>query len=546
LASEVKTYVDDKRVTGASQELCDTATRRAASFLSYLGEQDACRKRVPSSCRAGAWVGSVCHTDGNAVTVMVTTEKWAKAKDHVSHLLHIATTSNVYDYKELESIRGFLVYVIRTYPAFNPYLKGIHLTLDSWRLCRRSDGWKDVGVEFSHDLHHSLDHPSTVTGVPRLLLDLQALTTLFQPQHPPRRTVRTKEIAVVWYGFGDASRSGFGSSFLRPSGIRVRYGLWGRDLSHQSSNFCELRNFADALDYELEDQFPVLGSAVAPVSDMVRNDDLHGLEIFMFTDNIVAECAFYRGTSSNPRLFEPILHLKQLELSHSLQLHVVHISGTRMMAQGTDDLSRGAVRELDNPSFMVPLHLSALERDPRLPVWLQTWFPSNLETHILGHTDWYRLGHGICGNGSNHDGIWTPLLLSTNSLLVWHPAPAAAEAALKELCMSRHKRPWLRHVFLCPRLFMHTWRKRLFKFSDLVFNLSPGFLPAAWAANQHEPLVIGIFLPLRSSPPGLYKDMPFVFNVQERLRRAFATRDTTLHLILADLWLTPCLLDSRV
>lgn len=144
IAPDVKTYVDDKRVTGSTQALCELATRRAASMLTYLGEQDACRKRVIASCRARAWAGSMCHTDGGAVTVLVTADKWNKARGHIQHLLKIAESTNLFDYKELESIRGFLIYVARTYPAFTPYLKGIHLTLDSWRPGRRGDGWRDL------------------------------------------------------------------------------------------------------------------------------------------------------------------------------------------------------------------------------------------------------------------------------------------------------------------------------------------------------------------------------------------------------------------
>jgi hypothetical protein len=74
----------------------------------------------------------------------VTADKWNKARGHIQHLLKIAESTNLFDYKELESIRGFLIYVARTYPAFTPYLKGIHLTLDSWRPGRRGDGWRDL------------------------------------------------------------------------------------------------------------------------------------------------------------------------------------------------------------------------------------------------------------------------------------------------------------------------------------------------------------------------------------------------------------------
>ena len=45
-------------------------------------------------------------------------------------------------HKELQSDRGFLVYVTRTYPAMVPYLKGFHLTLETWRGGRDLEGWK--------------------------------------------------------------------------------------------------------------------------------------------------------------------------------------------------------------------------------------------------------------------------------------------------------------------------------------------------------------------------------------------------------------------
>jgi hypothetical protein len=45
-------------------------------------------------------------------------------------------------HKQLERRRGFLVYVAQAYPSLVPYLKGIHLTLDSWRSGRNEDGWK--------------------------------------------------------------------------------------------------------------------------------------------------------------------------------------------------------------------------------------------------------------------------------------------------------------------------------------------------------------------------------------------------------------------
>ena len=44
------------------------------------------------------------------------------------------------DYKKLESIRGFLLYLARTYTHMKPYMKGLHLTIDGWREDRDGEG----------------------------------------------------------------------------------------------------------------------------------------------------------------------------------------------------------------------------------------------------------------------------------------------------------------------------------------------------------------------------------------------------------------------
>ena len=86
---------------------------------------------------------------------MCTQDKWEKAQQYIARLQHVQETTNSFDFKELESIRGFLIYVICTYPAFTPYLKGVHLTLHSWRPNRDDEGWKMV-----HALHyHKNEYP---------------------------------------------------------------------------------------------------------------------------------------------------------------------------------------------------------------------------------------------------------------------------------------------------------------------------------------------------------------------------------------------------
>jgi hypothetical protein len=73
-------------------------------------------------------------------------------------------------------------------------------------------------------------------------------------------------------------------------------------------------------------------------------------------------------------LFDLILRLRLLEMNSDLIIHVIHVAGTWMMAQGTDGTSRGnksmgAMREIPVERFC-PLHQSAFEQSPELKSWV--------------------------------------------------------------------------------------------------------------------------------------------------------------------------------
>ena len=59
-----------------------------------------------------------------------------------------------FDHKDSEKKRGFLVHLATTYDWMKPFFKGIHLTLETWRGNRRSDGWKYSDSEWSRLLDH--------------------------------------------------------------------------------------------------------------------------------------------------------------------------------------------------------------------------------------------------------------------------------------------------------------------------------------------------------------------------------------------------------
>ncbi len=96
----------------------------------------------------------------------------------------------------------------------------------------------------------------------------------------------------------------------------------------------------------------------------------------------------------------------------------------------------------------VPLHQTALDRAPMLLPWLQSWAPATLLTPLTP-TEWFERGRGLTGGSTNDEGLWIPSE-STEKWFLWVPAPAAAASALQELCLSRQKRPYLGHIFVCP------------------------------------------------------------------------------------------------
>jgi hypothetical protein len=557
LAADMITYVDDNRPVAPSARACRQLARRIASRLCYLGEQDAARKRSAPSLRAGAWAGAVVHTDGSQVCVQTTVEKWGKAQLIIQELTHLLQTREQLPFKLLEQHRGFLVYLGRTYPSMVPYLKGLHLTIDSWRPNRGMDGWRDDSVQ---QVQSALGIPPSgvctapdlVTPVPRLSADLEALGKLLSPMNPPRRILRIASRAKVYtalYGFADASGSWFGSCFTSPDGIHYKYGLWGDYLAGYSSNFKELFNVTTALEDEVGrmsfTQLTQLTTALELEASQSPSLPHSPVEIFIFTDNAVAESAFFKGTSSNHTLFELVLRLRKLELHSGIRLQVVHVAGKRMLAQGTDGLSRGSLFEGglhqgDLLSF-VPLHLSALDRSSGILSWLRAWIPSNLTLKTLTPFEWYFTGHGVVNGSGNSDGVWLPGTLprSQTTVFIWAPAPAAADAAIEQLAYSRHKRPWLWHVFLCPRLMTNLWRKRLLKIADVTFSLPVGVREKVWSANMFEPLTVGLLFPFLPHPPWLCRYTPTFLELEGQLRAVWQNPQGAEWPLLRQLWNGP-------
>ena len=342
--------------------------------------------------------------------------------------------------KDLERYTGFLNHLTMTYEDMTPFLKGFYLTLNSWRPKRDADDWKMTDkswmeclvvqlengsiseAEYQNELHiHSEKGcPVEVTASTRLGDDVRALKSLFDSESVPETNLRSKNVVTVIYGFGDASGTGLGATFTCGSGFSFRIGVWGPDESDQSSNWREFTNIVESLE------------------DEVKSGNLEHSEVFMFTDNSTVEAYAVKGSSSSIKLWRLVVRLRALSTLNNVKIHIFHVAGTRMIAQGTDGVSRGFLGEGimagDAMKSFIPIHLSALSRSSGLETWIKSWSSDSLIT--LETRGWFDRGHDIEGFRSSWDDFERPEL-KEGRVYLWSPPPFVADVGIAELRKAR-------------------------------------------------------------------------------------------------------------
>jgi hypothetical protein len=132
IAADVLTYIDDARPTGPSEEECWQAARKYTSTCNHYRVQDTPRKRRPPSMTAGAWADTVIHTNMDQLCVKVTQTRWEKTCKMVRDIRQEFSdrrkegravrsaggwgSAGGLNHKQLDRLRGFLVYVAQAYP----------------------------------------------------------------------------------------------------------------------------------------------------------------------------------------------------------------------------------------------------------------------------------------------------------------------------------------------------------------------------------------------------------------------------------------------
>ena len=135
------------------------------------------------------------------------------------------------------------------------------------------------------------------------------------------------------------------------------------------------------------------------------------------------------GSSRSENIYDLVVRLHCLCMRYRYQVRFVHVSGTGMIGQGTDGLSRSSLyEEVMNGKPMLsflPLRESALKRYDPLGGWIEQW-DSELgrSVEILDPEGWFGRGHENDGGLDNIYGGWIPKFRPVT--FIWSPPTAVS------------------------------------------------------------------------------------------------------------------------
>ena len=338
---------------------------------------------------------------------------------------------------------------------------------------------------------------------PRLFDDVEMLVTLFQSDTPASFPMRYTKCVEVFYSFFDASGSGLGSMLQGKdkNSMMLRIGVWStQESKEESSNWREFSN------------------TVKGIKEEAAKGTLRHALLFLCTDNSTVESAVSKGNTPSPKLFKLVMELKKCQMEHGFMVHVIHVSGARMIRQGTDGVSRGELGQalkLDKPiREFIPINISALDRTDRLRPWLDSWMGK--DTIVLEPSQWYVEAHDIRFEKSAPP---PRSLYYEHGTYLWASPPALGDVALEQLRYARIKRQRSTHIFLIPKLFAYLWWKQLYKCMDLIVIVPVGL--SFWPLDMYEPLYLAFCFPFARFKPWISRGTPKLCYVERELQKVW-------------------------
>ncbi len=159
-------------------------------------------------------------------------------------------------------------------------------------------------------------------------------------------------------------------------------------------------------------------------------------------EEAIAESSFVKGSSSLELLHALVLRLQKVEMEVGLKLHLILVTGTQMIAQGTDRLSQGmlckGVMARRDMLDYVDIAQSSTSRQPTLTHFMCKWTGiKNLSP--LQIDDLFVRGHGIVVGEKDKHEIWVPSHATNGWVYWWDPPPGMAEVVLEEALKARRK-----------------------------------------------------------------------------------------------------------
>jgi hypothetical protein len=186
----------------------------------------------------------------------------------------------------------------------------------------------------------------------------------------------------------------------------------------------------------------------------------------------------------------------------------------------------------------VDLSRTAIERHPNILEFVKSWVDQIVgERKVLSTEESFQEGHGIVGGEKDSSGMWIPCHTANGMAYIWSPPPVITDIALEECAKAIHKRTDAYHIFRIPHLYSPLWMQMLYKLSDFVFKLLPG--SRHWPLYMHEPLFVGILLPLLTRNPWSLQRMLLLVDLDRQLCQVLCSREGDGGDILHKLLQTP-------